>query len=186
MVHVFVARRGAVATRAKAALVSALLLAVSACSGSLSFSIGGESVEDAAEALIEGDLATQLGLELTATCPEVADPEVGTEFSCTATTADGETVQFDGVVDREDHIEVVTLNVIPADLLGEYAAAGADTVEASVGFPVVLDCGTDPVVLDASNEMECTLAAADGTDATTAVLTVTDIDTGDFDIRWGE
>ncbi len=92
-------------------LTLATLFVVTACSGDISFSIGGQSVDDAAVELIEGDLADQIGLgELTAACPEVPDAEVGTEFDCTATTADGAVIEIAGVdrsrgPHRSDHTQ---------------------------------------------------------------------------------
>lgn len=159
-----------------------------ACSGDLSFSIGGQSVEDAATDLIEGELADGIGLgELDADCPEVSDPEVGTEFACTATTPDGAIVEFAGVVDREDHIDVRTTNVIVAEAIGNIEAAGIELVNQTEGTTLdasAMDCGDTSIVIPADGEVECTLTDTDTGALFDATYTLEDPDTGDFSLEW--
>ncbi len=161
-------------------LLACLTAGLSACSAE--FSIGGQSVEDAATELIEGELAEQLDLELTAACPAVDEPEVGTEFTCTAITADGETVNIAGLVDREDHIDLGTTNVVRGDALATIAGQLAGAVTEQVGFEVTAECGDTTVVLPANNELVCTVDSAEAGEAP-AIVTITDTDTGAFDWR---
>lgn len=152
-----------------------------ACSGSTSFSIGGQPLHEAAEELIAGDLADQLGLgALTPTCGEIDDPEVGATFTCTATTADGTVVEFDGVVDGEDHINIESTNVVSGPVIEQalYQALSEDNPAAEL-LPDGVDCGGERVVL-VDRQMTCEVDAAAG-EAGTVDVTLTDIDNGEFD-----
>lgn len=152
-----------------------------ACSGSTSFSIGGQSVDEAAEQLIAGDLAGQLGLgELTPTCDELDDPEVGTTFTCTASTADGRVVEFDGVVDGEDHISLESSNVVSGPVIAEalYQALNEDDPAAGL-LPGAVHCGGEKIVL-VDRQMTCEVDSAAGEPGTVAV-TFTDVHSGAFD-----
>ncbi len=162
-------------------LVLGAAIILTACSGSASFSIGGQPLHEAAEELIAGDLADQLGLGvLTPTCNEVDDPAVGTTFTCTATTSDGQVVEFDGVVDREDHINIESTNVVSGPVIEQalYQALNEDNPAAGL-LPDGVDCGGEKVVLVAQ-KMTCEVNPAVG-EAGTATLNLTDIDSGEFD-----
>lgn len=161
-------------------LVASIGLACAACSAS--FSIGGESVEDAAVDVIEGELAEQIGLALTADCPAVPDPEVGTAFSCTATTPSGDLVSIAGEVDREDHIDLTTTNVIRGDVAGTIGRAIEDEVAGSGGGDdLEVDCGDETIVADQNNSFSCGLRGPGTTGGAEAIVTVTDFDTGNFE-----
>jgi hypothetical protein len=166
-------------------LVLVLAAAVMAAGCSASFSIGGQTVEDAATDLIEGELTDQIGLgPLTASCPEVEDPEVGTEFTCTAATPDGETIDFAGVVDREDHIDVSSVNVILGRAIPAYEAAGIDLVNEQSGSaldPSAMDCPEVSYVYGPGKTMDCTLTDVDGS-RYNATYTFTDTE-GGFDLN---
>ncbi len=162
------------------------LLVATACGGaSFEFSIGGASVDEAAEALIEGELAEQLGAALDADCPPVADPGVGTEFACTATTPSGDIIGFSGLVDEEDHIDVSSTNVIRADRLDVWEVSGGEVVSELIDGPVDIDCGSEMIVLPASFEMTCTGTDQYGDEAS-IIYRITDLAAGDYDIRIGE
>lgn len=164
--------------RRSVAVVLALAMATTACSGS--FTIGGQSVDTAAEGLIAGDLAEALEFgELEPNCPVVEDPEVGTTFSCTATTEDGTVIEFDGVVDREDHIDLQATNVANAPVIAAtlYESLSTNYPEAALD-PASVDCGDGPVVLD-NNRLTCQVTAPGGT-TDPVVVTVNDLDTVDI------
>ena len=160
-----------------------LALVASACSAS--FSIGGQSVEEAATELIEGELAEQIALgPLNANCPEVEDPDIGTEFACSATTADGETIDFAGIVDREDHIDVTSVNLIAARAIPAYESAGIDLVNQQSGSTLdvtAMDCPEVSYVFNEGRTMECTLTDVDGS-VFNATYTFTDAE-GGFDLN---
>lgn len=144
----------------------AVALATLAAACSASFTIGDQTVEDAATDLIEGELADQIGLgPLTATCPEVPDPEVGTEFTCTATTGEGETIELAAVVDREDHIDVETVNLISAQAIPAIEAAGVDTLNEQSGSALdatAMECPEISLVITPGKTMSCVLTDIDG------------------------
>ena len=168
----------------RAAVVLALLvLAPSCASASFEISFGGRtgSVDEAATFLIEGELADQLGEPLTADCPEVPDPEVGSTFVCTGTTTDGREIEFAGVIDREDHIDVNTTNLITAETVPELAAIAERSVEATVGFDVTVHCGETFIVLDEGAATVCDVTDPGGV---TAELHLTDIDLVDETFDW--
>jgi hypothetical protein len=158
------------------------------CSGDISFSIGGQSIEDAAVELIEGDLAEGIGLgALEATCPEVADPAVGTEFDCTATTPDGAVIEFAGLVDREDHIDVQTTNVVVADAIGTFEAAGIDVINETEGTTLdasAMACGDSSIIIPDDGAIGCELTLPDTGEVYDAVYTINDLATGDFSLEW--
>ena len=169
------------------ASIALSIVAVSGCSAE--FSIGGQSPEDAAVDLIEGELADQIGQPLTGACDDVDDPEVGTAFDCTGTTADGDVIDFVTLIDEEDHISVDSVNVVTAEAVGRFEAAAVEALGAETGVdldPAAIDCGDGSVILPPSGDMSCTVT--DPTDGTVyeATLTVNDLDTGDFDIQVGD
>ncbi|MEM9467335.1 MAG: hypothetical protein AAGA90_18315 [Actinomycetota bacterium] len=168
--------------RRPAVLALTLALLATAC-GSASFEIsfggGSGSVEEAAAFLIEGELADQLGEPLTASCPEVADPEVGVTFDCTGTTEDGLVIDFAGIVDREDHIDLNSTNLIVADRVPDWELGLADSVSATIEAPVTVDCGERFLVLGDPAEFVCELSDELGEFADLRV-TITDFEAGDF------
>ncbi|MEL6891327.1 MAG: hypothetical protein AAFP84_07015, partial [Actinomycetota bacterium] len=117
------------------------------------------------EVLIETELEEQLDLgELTASCDQPDDSEVGTEFRCSATTEDDRVIEFLGVFTSEDEIFVSPTNLLTAaevDVVREQSArilspeVGSDIdpsqIECPAGDPVFLVGDTDGAVL------ECTI-----------------------------
>ena len=165
-------------------VVCALVLLATGC-GATSFevSFGGStgSIESVASDLIEGELSDQIGVALEPDCPEVTDPGVGSTFTCTGTTPDGEVIEFAGVVDREDHIDVTSTNLLLADQLDGWESVAAESVAAEIEVEVTVDCGDRFVVFDASFEMRCSIRDQAG-DSADLRITITDLDAGDF--RW--
>ncbi|MGA9276922.1 DUF4333 domain-containing protein [Ilumatobacter sp.] len=151
-------------------LVSALLVTAAGCS----FSIGGKSPESAGEELIEGELSEKLGVDLTdADCTEPADDEPGEEFTCTATTPDGETITFQGVVETDDEIFVAASNVIIAEEMAVVEEEAAAVLGPEVGVeidPSQVECPEETTVLD-GDELRCEIVDADNGDR--YVLTAT-------------
>ena len=167
------------------ALLTTSVIAASCGSASFEVSFGGGtgSVEEAAAFLIEGELADQVGTTLVADCPPVDDPDVGTTFTCTATTETGEVIEFDGIVDREDHIDLNSTNLVVADAVPDWEALVEGSVEETVGVDVVIDCGDGFIVLDANDQMTCEVSDPTGANADAPILIdVDDLDQGTF--RW--
>lgn len=156
---------------------SICLLAVG-CSTSLS--IGGQTVDAAAVSLIESDLAEEFDLPLEATCPTVDNAAVGSEFECTATDPEGRTLEFDVLVDAEDHIEVSSINVVRADALADIEAELDSRLVDVADEPLLSDCGDDTVILGESREMVCQIGTSAEPSLTTADVTVVDTTTGEM------
>lgn len=143
-------------TLAVPAVALALALATTACSAGASRS---------AEALIEIDLAGQIGLgDLDAVCQRPDDPEVGTVFTCTATTEAGDEITFEAEFTSEDEVFVYPTNVIGADdmpVLEQITAAQLTDQLGDRIEPGDVDCPDTSVVLDAGFQMQCELAVAE-------------------------
>ncbi len=169
-------------------LIALVSLAVTACSAE--FSIGGTSPEKAAETIIESEIPAQLGLtSLDATCDEVDQPEVGSTFACTATTDDGRVVRLTTVIDREDHIDVTTVNALNADDLARLEASGAEVLGAQVGVDLAadsIDCGDDAVILPDDGVMVCAFFPPGTDEVRDATYEITDLDTGTFNLAISE
>lgn len=177
-------RRGMAKTTMLAVAVAGL---VGACSAE--FSIGGQSPEDAAVDLIEGELSDELGVAMTGECDDVDDPEVGVSFDCTGTTDDGDVVEFVTLIDDDDHISVDSVNLVTAEGVPQYEAAAAEALTEQAGVtldPADVDCGDDPVIFDSSMTMPCTVTDPSNGDVYDATLTVTDLEAGLFDIEVGD
>lgn len=105
----------------------------------------------AAEQLIEQQLADSLGLVLDATCQEPNPPTV---ITCTATTPDGAQVLVTGTVGA-DELELHTTNVLTGAQIDAAVDAFRRATESASLPEGTLDCGTGPVVTDASGVFEC-------------------------------
>ena len=160
-------------------LVSAtvvLLLIGASCSGSVSFSIGGKSPEDAATELIEGELSEQVALALVAACPELDDPGEGDAFDCTGTTDDGRVINF--TIDiGEDEVFANSTNMLVASAVGgfEESIVSALNAENALDLPLdSVDCGDGPLIVPADNLVLCRLSDPDSTDVYDTTITITD------------
>ena len=133
-----------------AALVAGV--ALSACSGS-----AGES----GQVVIEEKLAEDIALgELDATCNEPEGLSEGETFTCTATTADGETVEFLGTMTSDDEFEIVTTNLLVASDIEAIRAEGARVLSAEIGAEVLpedIECAEGSVVIDEVGDFECAI-----------------------------
>jgi hypothetical protein len=141
-------------------LLIATALVLSACSVSGEISIGGQSTENLAEDFIEDELAEQIGLgDLTASCSEPSSEDVGTTFLCTADTEDGRTIEFNGLIE-EDGPQVRTTNLVLAEHLPAITSTILGDLEEQTGLELpegALDCGTETLVVDSSNQVVCSV-----------------------------
>lgn len=121
-----------------------------ACSDSAALS--GENV-------IENELADKIGLgELTASCNEPEGLRTGETFTCTATTADEQTVELLGTMTSDDEFEIVTTNLLIADDVVAIREEAARALSEEVGATIVADdisCPDDIVVLDDTGIFTC-------------------------------
>ena len=162
------------------ALLVGLGALLSACSGSASFSINGKPLEEAAEALIAGDIADELDLGvLDPKCGEVDKPQVGSVFACTATTDDGQVIEFSGVVDSEDHIKVEAVNVMSGPSIAADLFEALKQDEAADGIQLdEIDCGDVNIVVS-GHEVICDITPPSG-EPRSATLTMSDVKVGGF------
>ncbi len=168
-----------------AAVLVLLALVASACS--FSFSTGGDSTSDvarAAEALVRTlDADEGLGL-VEISCDEPADTDDGTSFACESPVADGSVITWTAVIDGDD-IDVDSDNLVTTGGLAALVDAVAQVVGEQTGQPFTgadIDCGSAPIVLDATGEIGCDLALPGG-GSQQLIVTVTDTRSGDFEVR---
>ena len=89
------------------------------------------------------------------------------------------------LIDREDHIDVNSTNLIVADRLPDFEAAGADVIARQVGVqlpPGTIDCGDAPVVFAGQLEFVCAFNDPDSADVYDITFELPDLDSGDFSV----
>ena len=99
--------------------------------------------------------------------------------------ASGQVVNFEATIDSENHVNVVTTNVLAVEDLALLEVSAVDVLNAEFDFglaPDAIDCGTTAVVLTASQQVVCALADPATGDVYDATLTITDLATGAFDV----
>ena len=152
-------------------MIVAFAFVVAACSASGEFSIGTPTIENATEGLIEDEIADQIGLgELDATCTKPGSDDVGTRFLCTATTMDGQVIEFQAEIDEEGAFAETT-NLVVASKLVEVEAVVLAELEQLSGLDLAddaLECGSTSVIVASQNQNMCTV-----TDPTGAVFDTT-------------
>jgi hypothetical protein len=121
----------------------------------------GGSAAATGEAVIQDQLADEIGLgELDATCNEPEGLTEGETFTCTATTPDGETIEFLGTMTSDDEFEIVTTNLlITSDVVAireEGARVLSDEVGATI-LPEDIECADGSIVLDDVGDFQCTI-----------------------------
>lgn len=168
------------------ALVAVAALA-SACSGSVDISFGGESPDETAVDLIEGDeMAGLLGLGpiTNAVCEPAPNSDVGTTFPCVADTNDG-LLEFDVEIDREDHIFATATNIVGPDTAARLAVAAVQALNDSQNFGLPedsIDCGDNATLITDPLLLECALTSPDTTDVYDTIIEVTDLSDGSFTV----
>lgn len=154
--------------------------------GACSFSLGGESPADAAVDLIEGDFADTFSLPVSnTTCVEPASDAVGTTFTCTA-DHDGAPVNFDVLIDAEDHINVNSTNVVYPSMLEAVEATVIDSMNDQGDFGLTvdaMDCGDQPLVLDADMIFTCGLTEPGTTNVFDTTIRMNEIESLTFDFE---
>lgn len=136
-------------------LAVALTVALGACSAS------DAAYTEAAEKVITGEISEQAGLgELDASCEKPASTEVGEQFACSATTADGATIELLATIDEDDKVNVVSTNLLTAEAVEQIEQIARDALVDKYGGelgPDSLDCGSTAVVIDVTEEvLSCT------------------------------
>ena len=139
-------------SRAIVFALAAATVGLTACSGSAAAT--GESV-------IEDQLADEIGLgELDATCNEPDGLTEGETFTCTATTTDGEAIEFLGTMTSDDSFDIVTTNLLVASDVMAIREEGARVLSDEVGaeiLPEDIECADGSIVLDDVGDFRCTI-----------------------------
>ena len=121
----------------------------------------GGTAAESGQVVIEEKLADEIGLgELDATCNEPEGLSDGETFTCTATTADGETIEFLGTMTSDDEFEIVTTNLLIASDIEAIRAEGARVLSAEVGAEILpddIECAEGSVVLDDVGDFTCAI-----------------------------
>lgn len=131
-------------------MAAAAIVVLAACGSSAALS--GQSV-------IEGELAERIGLgELDASCNEPDGLEKDETFTCTATTDDGETIEFLGTMTSEDTFDIVTTNLLIASDVVAIREEAARALAAETGVAIVpedIECPDEVVILDDTGDFAC-------------------------------
>jgi hypothetical protein len=169
-------------------MIAVVTVVISACS--FSFSVGGDSAEDASASAVEiiAELSDEDGLGVTETnCDAPADTDTGTTFDCISVTVSGAAITWVAELDG-DEINVNSTNLITAGGLVSLleALAGVVAEDTGVAYTAVdLDCGVAPIVLDSANEMPCELTLPSG-ELQALIVAIRDTTSGEFHVRVAE
>lgn len=121
----------------------------------------GGSAAESGQVVIEEKLAEEIGLgELEATCNEPDGLSAGETFTCTATTEDGDTIEFLGTMSSDDEFEIVTTNLLTASDIEVIREEGARVLSAEIGaeiLPEDIECADSSVVLDGVGDFQCAI-----------------------------
>lgn len=171
--------------RALSITAAALLFVLSGCRSSADEEPVA-TVRQTAEEMIRTDVAGQAGLgDLSAVCPDVPAPAIGSAFDCTATTGDQRIISVSASIVETGHVQLATTNLITAAALPSFERAAVDALNASVGSrlePDAIDCGDSAVVFGQDKVMVCTLLDPYTEKYFDVSLTITDIEARQFSL----
>ncbi|MEM8924476.1 MAG: hypothetical protein AAGD35_13325 [Actinomycetota bacterium] len=164
------------------AVVFGVLVVMTGCSFSGSFNVGG-TPSSTAEEVIEGDLATEIGLtDVEAECGTPANEDVGATFECVSTSNLGE-ILYRATIQEDEFVNVLAINVLSAEQLGRVEELSTPVIADEAGRPFAasdLACGPAPVLIPESLVVVCRLTdPADGATYDAEVLFRDDYDTLD-------
>ena len=169
-------------------LVILFAVVSASCTGSVDISFGGQTPAEAAVDLIEGDAMRQrLGVDpiTDAVCHDPISEDVGATFECTAASA-GQTIFFEVIIEEDDRIFAGATNVVSEAGVGVLETVAVQELNNQNDFTLpadAMECSDGAVILDADQQMTCLLTDADTGLVFEALVTVTDIATGRFNVE---
>lgn len=162
---------------------------VAAMSLSVALSGCGGDAGESGETVIEGPLAEEIGLgDLDATCEQPDELAEGETFDCTATTSDGEIIEFEALLTSDDEFDIVATNLLTTDEVDVLRSDAATQLGAQIGVEIAAEsiaCPDGTVVLD-DDELVCEITDVDTGDVYELTMTFAefDRDTGFGDIQY--
>jgi len=160
-----------------AAAIAPVLLALGACSGSVSVGGGGYDPADVADQVQQAQQKVTPDLDVSdASCPDDSDPEEGASIDCTVTIEGVEapyTVTFTSVSDDDVKFDIAPAQaIISTDKVVDYLVQEATDQGLA---DADADCGEDPVIVqDPDTTFGCTLSF--GEESQDVMLRVKDLD----------
>ncbi|KQW53249.1 hypothetical protein ASC77_02850 [Nocardioides sp. Root1257] len=160
-----------------AAAIAPVLLALGACSGSVSVGGGGYDPADVADQVQKAQQDVTPDLDVSdASCPDDSDPEKGASIECTVTIEGVEapyTVTFTTVTDDDVKFDIAPAQaIISTDKVVDYLLQQATDQGLA---DAEADCGDDAVIVqDPDTTFGCTLLFGD--DSQDVTLRVKDLD----------
>lgn len=149
-----------------------------------------EQYKTLAETLIENHIGPQFGLDIDAAyCEEPTSVDVGSTFSCTATSSAGDLIYEATVVEGNQILVTQKTSVLSGAYVTELERSAVRVLEESVGIKLGennFDCGTGPMVLAADAQLECELKDPETGDRYPAVVEILDFELGTFDVDVAE
>lgn len=158
------------------------VVALGAAAVMLGCSASATNYKAEAEKLIVETIAPDIGLgDLKSECEKPAkdSPAVGDTFDCTATTADGDVITLVATVDKPNHINVNTSNLVAKDAAKRLGVAAVGLLEEQLGVTIGaenMDCGTTSLIVDAqAPQIVCGLTNTTSGDVYDATITIDDL-----------
>ena len=161
-------------------MTKTLLCAVGVVALMAGCSASATNYQEAAEKLIGSELSDQLAMSsLDGHCEEPSSNDVGTTFSCTATSADGETIRFEAEIKPDEKVFVTTTNVLSAERLAQIEAEAARILTEQVGQDLPaenIDCGDTAIVAESGAPFVCALTDPSSSEVYDAKITLDDVE----------
>ena len=117
------------------------------------------SVRDTAQRLISSDISNRLGFgRLEPVCEEVPQPVHGYEFRCSAATGDARNVHFNGKIEADGRVSVVSTNALAASDVVKLENAAIAYTNQQLGSNYgtqQITCGDSAILLNPERVVGC-------------------------------
>lgn len=145
---------------------------------------------DAGEALIEGELADDIGLgSLEADCRgRSLDP--GATFDCTARSSRGPAIDFVGTISADgEGVDLASTNLLLAHQVEEIERFAAELISGETGVPLGdghFECSDNSVVVGADHTIDCLVTDPADTTIHTVTVAIEDFQTLSITVDVGD